>query len=130
MSLNEKITENKKKIEIIKQEEEKEKIYKIYLEAYGKNGITKIIMRSMVPLINSELGRLMEDSSLFRLEVRISDKNEVEFITIMIFDNLNSVKEFAGTDYQNSYVPSKAKQLLLRHDKSSQHYEIRNENEY
>jgi DNA repair exonuclease SbcCD ATPase subunit len=80
--LIEKIDNNKKTIVKIKEEEEKEKIYKIYLEAYGKNGVSKIIMKTMMPLINSELQRLMEDSCYFKLEIRISDKNEVEFVQI------------------------------------------------
>ncbi len=57
-------------------------------------------------------------------------KNEVEFITIMIFDSLDAVKEFAGEDYDKSYVPRKAQQVLLRHDELSQHYEIMNEIDY
>ena len=81
-SKDEKISNNKKLIVKIKEEEEKEKIYKIYLEAYGKNGVSKIIMKTMMPLINSELQRLMEDSCYFKLEIRINDKNEVEFIQI------------------------------------------------
>ena len=60
---------------------------------------------------------------------RILNK-EAEFITIMIFDNLDAVKEFAGEDYEKSYVPEKARQVLLRHDESSQHYEIISETEY
>ncbi|MFX1595053.1 MAG: antibiotic biosynthesis monooxygenase, partial [Promethearchaeota archaeon] len=57
-------------------------------------------------------------------------ENEVEFITIMIFDNLSAVKEFAGKEYEKSYVPQKARDVLLRHDKFSQHYEIVNEFDY
>lgn len=57
-------------------------------------------------------------------------KNEVEFITIMIFDNLDAIKKFAGDEHEKSYVPQKAKDVLLRHDKFSQHYEIVNEFEY
>jgi len=56
--------------------------------------------------------------------------DEVEFITIMLFENLIAVKEFAGDDYENSYVPKKARQVLLKHDESSQHYEIINEINY
>ncbi len=51
--------------------------------------------------------------------------DEVEFITIMQFDSLEAVKEFAGEDYEKSYVPEKARKVLLRHDGRSQHYEIR-----
>jgi len=54
-------------------------------------------------------------------------ENEVEYITIMLFDNLNSVKEFAGEDYEKSYVPDKAREILSRHDEKSQHYDIINE---
>jgi hypothetical protein len=57
-------------------------------------------------------------------------QDEVEFITIMIFDNLDSVKEFAGEDYEKSYVPDIARQVLSRHDATAQHYEIINELEY
>ena len=51
--------------------------------------------------------------------------NEVEFITIMQFDSLEAVKQFAGEDYEKSYVPDKARRVLSRHDKRSQHYEIK-----
>lgn len=57
-------------------------------------------------------------------------KNEVEFITIMLFDNLESVAQFAGTDYEKSYVPDKARIVLSRYDSSSQHYEIMHELNY
>jgi heme-degrading monooxygenase HmoA len=50
---------------------------------------------------------------------------EVEFITIMWFDSWDSVKQFAGEDYENAYVPTKAREVLLRYDERSQHYEIR-----
>jgi hypothetical protein len=56
--------------------------------------------------------------------------DEVEFITIMIFDHWKAVKDFAGEDYEKSYVPEKARRVLLRHDDSSQHYEIRHELKY
>jgi heme-degrading monooxygenase HmoA len=57
-------------------------------------------------------------------------KDETEFITIMLFDNLEAVKEFAGNHHEKSYVPQKAKEVLLRHDETSQHYEILHEAEY
>ena len=57
-------------------------------------------------------------------------ENEVEFITIMIFDNLNAVKEFAGEEPEKSYVPQKAQAVLSRHDKFSQHYQIIRELDY
>mgnify|MGYP007090459201 FL=1 len=52
------------------------------MEAFGKNGLSKIIMKTMMPLINSELQRLMEDSCYFKLVININDKNDVEFLMI------------------------------------------------
>ncbi len=51
--------------------------------------------------------------------------NEVEFITIMRFDSFEAVKQFAGEDYEKSYVPDKARRVLSRHAERSQHYEIK-----
>ena len=36
-------------------------------------------MRSMTPVINSELQRLLMDSAEFKLEVRISEKMKLNF---------------------------------------------------
>ena len=100
-SLDEKIDNNKKMIVKIKEEEEKEKIFKIYLELYGKNGISKMIMKTMMPLINTELQRLMEDSCYFKMEIKINDKNEVEF---MMIDNGTGVEKLmtSGSGYEKT----------------------------
>ena len=50
---------------------------------------------------------------------------EVEFVTIMLFDSLDAVREFAGEDYKASVVPPKARAVLSRFDEQSQHYEVR-----
>lgn len=50
---------------------------------------------------------------------------EVEFITIMTFDSLAAVREFAGEDYEAAVVPPKARAVLARFDARSQHYELR-----
>ena len=112
-SLEEKIENNKKMIVKIKEEEEKEKIYKIYLEAYGKNGVTKIIMKTMMPLINSELQRLMEDSCYFKLEIKINDKNEVEF---MMIDNSTGIEKLmtSGSGYEKTIASLALRSVLTK----------------
>jgi heme-degrading monooxygenase HmoA len=49
---------------------------------------------------------------------------EVEFITIMMFESLDAVREFAGEEYEQAVVPEKARKLLSRFDERSQHYAI------
>ncbi len=100
-SIDEKIQTNIKYLKRIEEEESRDKIFKLYLEAFGKNGISKIIMKTMMPLINSELQRLMQDSSYFRLDIRINEKNEVEFLMI---DNSTGVEKLmvSGSGYEKT----------------------------
>jgi DNA repair exonuclease SbcCD ATPase subunit len=112
-TLEEKINNNLKTIIKISEEQEKEKIHKIYLEAYGKNGISKIIMKTMMPLINSELQRLMEDSCYFKLEIRINDKNEVEF---MMIDNGTGIEKLmtSGSGYERTIASLALRSVLSK----------------
>jgi DNA repair exonuclease SbcCD ATPase subunit len=100
-NLEARIEKNNEVILKIAEEFEREKIYKIYVDIYGKNGISKIIMKTMMPLINSELQRLLQDSCFFNLEIRINDKNEVDFIMI---DNGTGVEKpmTAGSGYEKT----------------------------
>lgn len=50
--------------------------------------------------------------------------HEVEFVTIMLFDSLAAVRQFAGEDYEGAVVPEKARAVLSHFDERSQHYEI------
>jgi heme-degrading monooxygenase HmoA len=51
-------------------------------------------------------------------------ENAVEFVTIMWFDSLDAVAEFAGSDYEVAVVPPAARKLLSRFDQRSAHYEV------
>lgn len=54
-------------------------------------------------------------------------EDEVEFVTVMWFDSLEAVRDFAGEDYEVAVVPPKARALLARFDARSQHYEVKAE---
>ena len=49
---------------------------------------------------------------------------EVEFITIMVFDSIESIKAVAGPDYETAVVPEERRKYLTRWDAKSAHYEI------
>ncbi len=55
---------------------------------------------------------------------RRSLEDEVEFITIMWFDSIEAVREFAGEDHEVAVVPPTARALLSRFDARSQHYDV------
>jgi DNA repair exonuclease SbcCD ATPase subunit len=112
-NMNEKIGINEELIKKITAEEELSAVFKIYLTVYGKNGISKIILKNMIPLINQELYRLLVDSCHFILEMNINDKNEVEFI--MIDTETRIVKPLnAGSGYERTISSLALRSVLTK----------------
>jgi len=66
------INEINKEVELVKN-------WKIYLDMVGKNGISKMVLRKTLPIINARLSQLLNDVCDFDVEVRMNDKNEVSF---------------------------------------------------
>ena len=52
------------------------------------------------------------------------DGDEIEFVTLLRFDSMDAVKEFAGTDESKPVIYPKTEGLLTRMDDRSQHYRI------
>jgi len=52
-------------------------------------------------------------------------QDETEFITIMWFDSVDSVRKFAGEDYETAVVPEAAQKVLSHYDKVSAHYIVK-----
>ena len=112
-TMNEKIVVNNDLIVKIKSEEELGGVFKTYLTIYGKNGISKLIMKNMIPLINQELYRLLEDSCQFILELNVNDKNEVEFL--MIDTETRVVKPLnAGSGYEKTIASLALRSVLTK----------------
>jgi DNA repair exonuclease SbcCD ATPase subunit len=112
-SMLEKISTNNDLITKIKAEEELQAVFKIYLSVYGKNGISKVILKNMIPLINQELHRLLVDSCYFILELNINEKNEVDFI--MIDSETRVVKGLnAGSGYERTIASLALRSVLTK----------------
>ncbi len=62
--------------------------------------------------------------------LRRDQGDEVEFITIMTFDSIQSVIDFQGDDYQRCYVPDAAQRVLSRWDQTSAHFELKEMRSY
>ena len=86
------------------------------------NKYENLLKEEIFPGIAAKKVRGYKEIQLFRRPI---DNNEVEFITIMWFESMDAVKQFAGEDYERAYVPPKAREILARYDEYSQHYEIR-----
>lgn len=54
---------------------------------------------------------------------RDAANDEIEFITITQFTDMNAVREFAGADYERAVIAPGASGLLTHYDERSQHYD-------
>ncbi len=111
--LLEKIETNNELIRKIKVENETQSIFKVYLTIFGKNGISKVILKNMVPLINQELYRLLVDSCHFILEMNINEKNEVDFV--MVDTETRIVKPLSsGSGYERTISSLALRSVLTK----------------
>ena len=57
--------------------------------------------------------------------LRLDRPGQTEFKTLMRFESIEAVQEFAGQDYAKAIVPPRARELLRRYDSRAEHFEIR-----
>jgi heme-degrading monooxygenase HmoA len=50
--------------------------------------------------------------------------SEVEFITILLWESLEALRDFAGPNYETAVVPPERRRVLSRFDESASHYEV------
>lgn len=113
VTLEEKIKINLDLIKKIIVEEELMSTFKIYLTIFGKNGISKVIMKNMIPLINQELHRILIDSCYFTLDLNINDKQELEFL--MIDNETRVVKSItSGSGYEKTIASLAIRSILTK----------------
>lgn len=93
------ITEYEKIVEQIKAEEQLVRNWKVYVEMVGKNGIGKMLLRNVLPLINGKLKHLLTDVCDFDVEIVIDDHNDIAFHIIHdgVVSNLGSGSGFEQT---------------------------------
>jgi antibiotic biosynthesis monooxygenase (ABM) superfamily enzyme len=53
---------------------------------------------------------------------------EVEFITILLFESLDHIRAVAGPDYETAVVPDERRKLLTRWDQKASHYQVASTN--
>jgi antibiotic biosynthesis monooxygenase (ABM) superfamily enzyme len=49
---------------------------------------------------------------------------EIEFVTILLWDSIDAIRAVAGPDYEAAVIPEERRKYLSRYDAKSAHYEI------
>jgi heme-degrading monooxygenase HmoA len=50
--------------------------------------------------------------------------DEIEFITIILWDSLGAIRAVAGPDYETAVVPEERRKYLAHYDPKATHYEV------
>lgn len=56
--------------------------------------------------------------------LRRSNGDEIEFVTILIWDSLEAIKAVAGPDYERAMVPEERRTHLVRWDEKARHFDV------
>ena len=57
--------------------------------------------------------------------LRQDGKEECEFVTVNLFESMDAVKAFAGSDYEVPMFEPEARRLLSRVEPIARHYDVR-----
>ncbi len=68
-----------------------------------------MLINEVFPAVKKKGVKGLEKVSISTLE----DENETEFFLVLQFDSLESVKQFAGENYKQAYIPENAKKGLI-----------------
>jgi heme-degrading monooxygenase HmoA len=50
--------------------------------------------------------------------------DEIEFITIILWESLDAVRAVTGPDYETAVIPEERRKYLSHHDQKAAHYQI------
>lgn len=96
------------------------RIWRGWTSPENADAYERIVSREVLPSIAERQVPGYHGAHLLRRSL----DDEVEFVTIMQFDSLDSVRAFAGEDYEAAYVPARARDVLARFDQRSAHFDV------
>lgn len=81
----------------------------------------RLLLEEILPGIE---GRVGSRGAYLLRRTESEQGDEVEFVTLTLFDTMESARAFSGDGGRGSVVPSAARALLSRFDSEASHFEI------
>src|SRR5437868_9264403 len=91
------------------------RIWHGYTKPEHANAYESMLKPELLPGISKVKG--YRGSCLLRREAGA----EVEFITIMLWDSIDAIRDVAGEDYETAVIPEEQRKYLSRYDAKSTH---------
>ena len=82
-----------------------------------------LLIEEIFPEIEDKILKGYKGAQLLKRDL----ETEIEFTTIIWFENMDSVKSFVGENYETVYVPEKARKVLSRFDDKALHHELKHD---
>ena len=96
------------------------RIWRGWTSPQNADAYERVVRGTVIPDIEATRGEGFRHIDLMRR----AEGQEIEFVTIMWFDDIAAVKRFAGDDYEVSHVPAMARAVLAHFDARAAHYEV------
>ena len=97
------------------------RVWRGWTAAADADGYEAYLTAELYPRLARELGD--EGYRGFHV-LRRPDGDEVAFVTMTWFDSLDSIRSFAGQEYETPVITERAASLLSRYDDRALHYEL------
>jgi antibiotic biosynthesis monooxygenase (ABM) superfamily enzyme len=94
------------------------RVWRGYTKPEHANAYEAMLKPELLPVISKVAGYM--GSYLLRRDLG----NEIEFVTIMLWESLDAIRAVAGENYEAAVVPEERRKYLSRYDATSAHYEI------
>ena len=96
------------------------RLWRGYATHEHANAYEQIVRLKVIPQIEARRIPGFRHIDLMRRDLG----SEVEFQTLMWFDDLKAIMSFMGEDYSLSHVPEEARAVLKRFDERALHFEV------
>ena len=101
------------------------RIWRGWTTPENANAYQELLTKDIMPGIDSRgISGLIKYQCMRREITNDDGESEMEFTTILWFEDLESIKQFAGEEYEVAHVSDKPRAVLKRFDEHSKHYEI------
>jgi hypothetical protein len=94
------------------------RIWHGWAKAEDANGYEAHLRPELLPGVSKMKG--FRGSYLLRREIG----EEVEFVTILLWDSLDGIKALAGENYETAVIPEERKKYLKRFDAKAAHFAV------
>ncbi|MDN5204978.1 hypothetical protein QQ008_26545 [Fulvivirgaceae bacterium BMA10] len=84
----------------------------------------RLLLNEVLPSISQKSGSGYKGHQVLKK----TSATEIEFMTIIYFDSIATIKQFVGEDYQTAHIPEPAGKLLSKYNKKVEHYEVKDMN--